>query len=359
MLYNTAWRLANTQKLTIGYFGGSITYGSGASDLSLCYRSKTTEWFRQTYPDAEITDFNAAIGGTATDLGIYRCGRDLLEKKPDLVFFEFSVNDGSVGDYDTICAYTETIFRKIRRTYPTAEIVTVITVTGAGSDALGEGREYMPRTAHMALSHHFRIPIVDIGEALRARVLLEGGDFLQYTTDKVHPNDAGYAVYTECLTAHLAEMLAKPGDGLREYPLPRLFSEKTYDDAHMEDCAQLTDFSSDGFKVVEKTLCDQYPHYLEGTVPGDTFSFSFTGENLGFYWMLARDSGDVLVSIDGEPAQSYRSWDRYCIGFNRVGLGKIARNLPYGTHRVTVTVSDEKEDQSEGTAIRIGAIMIS
>ena len=70
MLRNTKFKLTHEQKLTIGYFGGSITDGTGASDMEkTSYRALVTKWFSETYPEARISDFNASIGGTGTGTG--------------------------------------------------------------------------------------------------------------------------------------------------------------------------------------------------------------------------------------------------------------------------------------------------
>ena len=111
--------------------------------------------------------------------------------------------------------------------------------------------------------------------------------------------------------------------------------------------------------MTEKSLCGRYPRYLEATVPGARLTFSFTGENAGFYWMMAKDSGDVTVQVDDGAPMTMRSWDHYCKSFNRAGSAFFARNLPYGKHTVTVTVADTKAEESEGTAIRIGAVLVS
>ena len=357
MLYNTGWKLENHHKLTIGYFGGSITEGAGQSGPGFCWRDRITAWMKERYPDADITEIQAAIGGTGSDLGMYRCERDLLTGKPDLVFFEFAVNDSGM-DYDRILTQTETIFRKILRADPTTDIVVIYTITESIHNGMASGGEYRSRAAHAAAAHRYGIPSIDVGEVLRVRTLLEGGDFKRYTTDTVHPNDAGYAIYTDCITAWLEKNL-EAGEALTDHALPVLLSPKVHDEARLEDCAGLADCTADGFAVVEKSLCGRYPRYLEATAPGASLSFTFTGENAGFYWMLAKDSGDVLLQVDnGEPV-SMRSWDHYCKSFNRAGAAFFARNLPYGKHTVTVTVADTKADESEGTAIRIGAVLVS
>ena len=89
MLDNTFYKLKHNLSLTVGYFGGSITEGAGASDASkTSWRAGVTDWFRVTYPDAVVREIQATIGGTGSDLGMYRCDADLLSKNPDLVFVE-------------------------------------------------------------------------------------------------------------------------------------------------------------------------------------------------------------------------------------------------------------------------------
>ena len=109
MLNNTKHKLIYDKKLTVAYFGGSITAGAGASNESKCYRALTTAWLKEKYPDAQITEINAAIGGTGTSLGMFRCDRDVLQHKPDLIFMEFAINDEG-DDYKNVAAQTETIY---------------------------------------------------------------------------------------------------------------------------------------------------------------------------------------------------------------------------------------------------------
>jgi lysophospholipase L1-like esterase len=67
--------------------GGSITAQAG-------WRPKTLAWFKKNFPSATFSEINAAIGGTGSDLGVFRLQHDVLDHKPDLLFVEFAVNDG-------------------------------------------------------------------------------------------------------------------------------------------------------------------------------------------------------------------------------------------------------------------------
>ena len=96
MLENTVYRLKHDKKLSIGFIGGSITEGCGASSPKTSWVGRTYDWFTRTYPEAEFRFENAAIGGTGSMLGVYRLEHELLDKSdPDLVFVEFAVNDWS------------------------------------------------------------------------------------------------------------------------------------------------------------------------------------------------------------------------------------------------------------------------
>ena len=361
MLDNTFYKLTHDKHLSVGYFGGSITEGAGASDASrTSWRARVTEWFRTSYPDAEVAEIYAAIGGTGSDLGMYRCDTDLLAKNPDLVFIEFAVND-SWMNYDAILMQTETIYRKIRRKNPCTDIVCIITTTASIASGLEKGGEFTARSAHSVIAHRYSTPIIDVGNILHFEVLKNGGDFLKYTTDTVHPNDEGYDLYTECIAAYLKKWAQhSSANALTPYTMPVPVCDKVYENrACMIDCMSADSFESDGFALVETSLCGRYPRYIEAVTPGSSFSFDFTGETCGFYWMMAKDSGDILVSVDGGEEKTLSSWDHYCKSFNRANLAFAAKGLPDGKHHVNVRVADTKADESEGTAIRIGALLIS
>jgi hypothetical protein len=119
-------------KLTLAYFGGSITAANG-------WRPQTTAWLRQHYPKAEVTEIDAAIGGTGSDLGVFRLGHDVLAYRPDLVFVEFAVNDGGAPP-EQIYRCMEGIVRQIRRADPATDICFVYTMHDGMLRDLAAGR---------------------------------------------------------------------------------------------------------------------------------------------------------------------------------------------------------------------------
>ncbi len=360
MLNNTLYRIKHDKALTVGFFGGSITEGAGASCSANCWRGSIMTWLRETYPDCAFTEIQAAIGGTGSSLGIFRCQRDLLDKKPDLVFMEYSVNDGGGGNYDEITVNSETILRKIWTADPTTEVIYVHTTTKSIADRIAAGLEYVSRAAHSRVMHYYGVQQIDVGEILRSRVLCEGtdggeADWKKYTTDTVHPNDSGYAIYTEAIRKLLEAELAGEPSALIPTAMPSPLVCESRQTARLDDC---TEKAYEGWECVEKSLCGRYPRYIEATVPGTELTYTFEGRCVGVYAMLAKDSGDFIWSVDGGEEKTHRTWDSYCPRFNRAGGMILAAGLEAGTHTLKIRVAESKAEESEGTAIRIGAFMV-
>jgi|GEM_PF-408345 len=348
-LPNTICRLTVGKRLTVGYFGGSITE-NGGSDVG--WRARTTAWLRAHYPDAEITEVQAAIGGTGTALGMYRCDRDLLAHRPDLVFVEFAVND--FGDRRS-GAQTETILRKILHAVPTAEIVVVFTLTKHIADELAAGRPYGSRDVQSALARAYGLPTVNIGDALGRAVRREyGGDWTPLAPDGVHPNADGYRYCFEEMEAFLASALRGGSHTLRAQPLPAPLQCNLLPDARLTDAAEAV---GKGFTLVEKSMCRRYPHYLEGT-SGASLTLRFTGTTVGVYWMMAHDAGRILAAVDGGKEKCVTAWDSYCLRFDRAGSAILFRDLQPGEHTLTLRVADETDEKSDGRMIRIGAFLV-
>ena len=147
---------------------------------------------------------NAAIGGTGSDLGAFRCGVDVVAHDPDLVFVEFNINDGSPVD-DFHKATMEGIVRQLWASRSKPEIVFLYTT----SRTLHERRG-----SHPAVARHYGIPQIDLQppllEALKrfdlpgptpAKLKDKNLDWSQpgqvFMSDSVHPNALGHAIYTQ------------------------------------------------------------------------------------------------------------------------------------------------------------------
>jgi len=98
------------------FFGASLTWGANATDQALSsYRAQTKEMLEARYPKARFLCYDAAIGGTGSQLGVFRLDLDVLARKPDLVFLDFSANDDNWNGSPLAFASYESLLRRIIR----------------------------------------------------------------------------------------------------------------------------------------------------------------------------------------------------------------------------------------------------
>ena len=102
------------EHLSVVFFGASLTWGANASDPQLTsFRGLIAQRLDAAYPKAHFKFWDAAIGGTGSQLGVFRFERDVLRHKPDLVFLDFSANDDIYSDNAETLASYESLVRRI------------------------------------------------------------------------------------------------------------------------------------------------------------------------------------------------------------------------------------------------------
>ncbi len=344
---------------TVVFLGGSITAGAGASSYEKCYVGRMSAWLEKNYPETKFTFVNSGIGATGSSLGVYRCERDVTAYKPDLLVYEFAVNDQDF-DFIEVGKNTEAIYRKLWKVNPYADILNLYNMTMWMSDILDAGGVLPARTAQIACACYYGgIPHCNVGEAIRAKTINESWDWnqFQYTKDCTHPNDAGYEVIDGIVTKTLAEAFAGcTGETQTPRTLPpRLFSEHPLDNAHIEDS-----FNADytGWEKIDKSL-GAYPHYIESDKPGTSLTYTFHGSRMSLFAQMGKDSGDLIVTVDGGAPFTRSLWDVHCPYFDRTTEVSLVRDLDEGEHTVTITVSEDKAEGSQGHMIRIAAFLIA
>lgn len=185
------------EPLTVVFFGASLTWGANATDQQhTSYRAVVADLLARRYPKAPLRCHDAAIGGTGSPLGVFRLERDVLSRKPDLVFLDFSANDDiNSDDPETLGSY-ESIVRRL----VTEAKIPVVQV--AFPFKWNIGRDLLPkmkrRLAHHAIAEAYGSGwgdavslIVDETESGRTTV-----DAI-WDTDGVHPGDLGYALFAK------------------------------------------------------------------------------------------------------------------------------------------------------------------
>lgn len=352
-LHNTYRKLQAGGPFSVGFLGGSITEGSGASDPDKTgWAPLVADWLKTSYPQADISIIQASIGGTGSDLGACRCDQDLLSKGPDLVFIEFAVNDTGNPDDQLVARAMEGIVRQILRHDLQTDIVFVYTLCQEMLPYYRKGENPPKVVLHQAVADHYRIPTVNAGVRLLRQLDDSGAPWSSLFADVVHPSDAGHAVYAQQVIAFLQPLLV-PGPGRAEMPglLKRPLEHGRLQDAW--------DLENEGWQRTDDSLSGRYPHMLVTDTPGAQIRHRFSGTCAGVYWLIAPDSGDIYWHIDDQPPQRLSSWDEYALKYTRACYSMLASDLTEGEHVLTIRHAGEKQPQSTGTWVRIGALLIA
>jgi lysophospholipase L1-like esterase len=380
---------ANTSgaEIRIAYFGGSITAQPG-------WRPKTRAHFQKTFPKAKFSEINAAIGGTGSDLGVFRLGQDVLEKKPDLMFVEFATNDGGASP-EQIFRCMEGIVRQTWRAVPLCDICFVYTLTEAHSPAMLDGKFQRSASAMEKIAGHYGIPSIHMAMEV-AKLAKEGrlvwkaplpktedekkvlGDKFVFAPDGVHPHtDTGHELYLQAIVRSM-EPITAASKSSGAHPLAAPFIATNYEAAKL---LPITDAAlSKGFAHLDpmkddfgKRWANRMTTLHKGSQPGETISFKFRGTRAGIYDIVGPECGQVIVTLDSQPPKIVPRFDSYCTG-HRLSTMLIGSDLPDEIHTVKIEIHPQQPDKVkilaqrnqtmdkperfEGTAFYPGAILI-
>ena len=359
-LTNLKYLLDHGHDLRIGFFGGSITQGAGASvPEEASWRALVRDWFRETYSQSGIYEVNAAIGGTGSSLGVFRCEQDLLTGNPDLVFIEFAINDHQT-ERERIIRCIEGIVRKIWKKNPLADIVFIYTTAKCMDELHKAGEKMGSIQAHQVVANHYGIPVIDVGEALYRQIVATTGNWDDYLPDTTHPNDRGYRIYAHEILSNLQKWLMYPvGTEKKPVVLASALDRKNYKTAGLLDSWTVTEEAlPKGWIRLDQSLARRYPHMIGSDLPGSRLKVRIRSTVIGIYWMMSPDSGDMAWRIDKSDPVRISSWDRFCLNSSRAHYKILNDSLPPGEHDLEIEVLEEKNPASKGNWIRIGAFLV-
>jgi len=356
-LPNVLAQLQAGREVHIGYLGGSITAQAG-------WRPKTLAWFAEHFPQAQVSEINAAIGGTGSDLGVFRLQHDVLRHKPDLLFVEFAVNDGGASP-EQIHRCMEGIVRQTWKHNPTTDICFVYTLTGNMLATLQDGFYPRSATAMEDVAEHYGIPSIHMGVEV-ARLEKEGqlifqgpkpktdeekaalGDKILFSPDGVHPyTDSGHQLYLEAIVRSMREIRqqGKPGP----HRLAEPWRADNWQAAQMVPLsrAQL----SKGWRRLDpeadamaKRFGNRLPEIWQADEPGESITFRVRGSVVKLYDLLGPNCGQITIQVDDQPTYIRPRFDAYCT-YHRLSTLTVGRALTDGEHQITLTIHPEQPDK--------------
>lgn len=356
-------RAQSTNAVRLGYLGGSITAADG-------WRPKSRQWFQQQFPRATFSEINAAIGGTGSDLGVFRLRHDVLDHKPDLIFVEFAVNDGGAAP-ENIHRHMEGIVRQTWRAFPGCDIVFVYTIAGNMLETTQQGK--LPRSvaAMEDVAAHYGIPSINFGLEI-ARLEQEGklifkgskptndtqraaqAGKLLFSTDGVHPlAETGHELYRDAVArafSQLRQNSGTPAAHALKAPLRADNSEHArmvpITPAMLQGDWQQLDATNRHVKSFGKRV----PSLWRADQAGASIHFKFRGTTALIYDLLGPDCGQVRVTMDGKTRLQPR-FDSYST-YHRLATLHLGSNLSNTTHEVTLAVDATPFDKAKILAQR-------
>lgn len=359
------------KEVTVAYLGGSITAMQG-------WRNKTTDWLTATYPNAKFKEVHAAIGGTGSDLGVFRLGRDVLAHKPDLLFVEFATNDGGAAP-EQIWRSMEGIVRQTWKQDSATDIVFTYTITTAFTNDYCKGDCNRSASAMELLADHYGIPSINFGprvaELLNADKLLMDAKVIEtavpkespdrdrqirekiaadkrllFANDGVHPREEGHDLYKAAIIAGLTKMkdlqaadhkakLARPfvadnWEAAKMVPLTEKMLSGNWRALPADDSKQ----KAFGGRMGQIWTADQ---------PGSKLHFKFKGSTAKVYDLLGPDGGQVVITVDGRAgAKPVPRFDSYCTYHRIATLGAATDSDLNAVHDVTIEIHPEQPDRT-------------
>jgi len=353
-LPNVIAKLKAGGEVKIGYLGGSITAAPG-------WRVKSLAWFQEQYPNAKVSEINAAIGGTGSDLGVFRAGQDVISKNPDLLFIEFAVNDGG-ADPVKIHQCMEGIVRQTWKANPLTDICFVYTLAEPMLKDLHAGK--FPRAAGSmeAIADFYGIPSIHFGLDIAKRVTdgtlifkatkdeAKETQTMVFSNDGVHPlTETGHELYTQTIIRNMPAIAAVGKTG--PHSLEKTFREDNWEKAKIVEVTQSM-LKGNWTKLdptqpgKAKDFQNRLPVLWKTSEPGASLEFTLDGKVAEIYDIVGPDGCQLEVFVDGKSVRKLPRFDTHC-SYSRLSKAGIYYGAETGRHQIKVVLTDEKLDKEK------------
>ncbi len=351
--------------LQVVFLGGSLTWGARASDPQLTsYRALVGQRLREFYPKAHFTFWDAAIGGTGSQLAAFRLQRDVLRRKPDLVFIDFAVNDHPFTvELERLAAYESLVRRVILE--GGAPVIQMI--LGLKQDlALTPERGRPLDEKHKEVSRLYNTGLGDSVTLMRDRFLEGKADPDQawpYYPDVTHPGDKGYALYAEAAWNAFREAVEqrKICRAPEKTLCPPIYMNWVRH--HLDGSAALPKGWKIGLPHAMGLAHDFYmSRWLDNVTiaafGAEPIRLEFQGSMALLFGEATTTSGKLLVKIDGQPATEQNPegiYNAYCANGNMHWVPLLAQKLdPAQKHLLELI-----PQLTEGQELRIESVCVA
>ncbi len=215
--FGSNWRMhqfldkcKSQRTVNVGFIGGSITAGAGASAQNLRYSSLFCSAIKSSFPNLEnVVEINAGIGATDSRFGCSRVNPDLLSFSPDLIIIEFAINDVGIGDTQYIHSTIEGLVRQCLLYKKDVPTMLLFMAKGDGTNV---------QSIHADVGSYYSLPMISYRDAIWPIIQSDWNYWNSFFYNDPHPNDTGHKVCAELLYSYLKNAINAPEDA--EIPVP-------------------------------------------------------------------------------------------------------------------------------------------
>jgi sialidase-1 len=353
---NAFEKFRNAKKGTVAFLGGSITHNPG-------WRDKTAQYLSEHFPDTEFTFIAAGIPSLGSTPHSMRFSSDVLAKGiPDLLFVEAAVNDRGNGFSEKAqIRALDGILRQMYSANAKADVVMMAFAEPKKNDDYAAGREPVEVGVHERVAKHYGAVYINLAREVYDRI--KAGEFTwKYDFKDLHPSPYGQEVYAQTIK----EMLKMESPATGDVKLPAPMDRFVYDKGayhKLEEAKNLKGFTLDP-DWKPKVKFPTRPGFvnvpmLVGETAGSSLDFEFKGRAVGIAIISGPDAGKIAYTIDGKKPQTL---DTYTPWSNQLHLPwylMLTDELPAGKHKLHLTISSDKNEKSEGNALRVVHFLVN
>lgn len=344
-------KAVDSEKLKIGFAGGSITTAQTVSNWSTYVRG----WFVNKFPNVRLTTINTAIGATGSLCALSLAKKEFIDKNCDLVFIEYAVNDNGV-DREERERTREGLIRKLLK-----ENIDVVVVYTFHQDMFKEedsGKTPQSIADFEKICENYNISSVYMAKEAYNKVKSGIIPWNMWLPDGTHPENLGSWFYAEKVIEFLEKELAREDNSFLEkgYLMPNPINSMNWESAYE---IPFDDVKTSGSWFLEREVFIPYfDERLTTYAPHDSLSFEFNGRGCMIVFNYGKSSGKIEYSIDGGEWKEY-AYERYwwVPNENFTNAVKFADDLQNGHHTFSLRVTHGDKEGFTSSDCRILKIM--
>jgi len=352
--YSTIRMIRAASHCNVGFAGGSLTAGVGATDTSITsWRRLFMRWLYERFHPVyhcQPSEIMGGIGAMESYGAVFTLGRNITPFIPSLVFVEFCVNDAGAPDKDLVRKGLEGIIRQCKAVSTNPDVVFV----GAGMrPAEGSATGSCDFSIHREVAAHYGCGFIDVQDFI-VRTLAARGQTWDHVSisfaqnDRWHLNDYGNALWFEAVRDWFEEQWKRydlnPTDDQHDRTLPEpIVSDELAHTALVDPSRRNRAITLEGGWAPRDAAI--LPWYLDNVLvgrPGDRLTYTFTGSAIGAICMVHPNGLKLEATLDGEAIPG--PFTNFGIEFGKFFL--MRHGLEDAEHTLTLEVAPPSRRQN-------------